>query len=167
MKAGKEHVVPLCDRAVEILTKLRKDCHGVTIFGNGKPLSNMAMSELLKGAAGNGYTVHGFRSSFRDWAGDATHYPRDVIEMALAHVVENKTEAAYRRGNALDKRRALMSDGALIVPLRSRLEVRLWTKPSASGPGEWLRERKGFAKAGESSLGLGPPLQRSRSVTNK
>jgi integrase len=110
MKAGKEHAVPLCDRAVEILTKLRKDCHGVTIFGNGKPLSNMAMSELLKGAAGNGYTVHGFRSSFRDWAGDATHYPRDVIEMALAHVVENKTEAAYRRGNALDKRRALMSE---------------------------------------------------------
>ena len=70
------------------------------------------MSELLKGINGNGYTVHGFRSTFRDWAGDHTPYPRDLIEAALAHTIESKTEAAYRRGDALQKRARLMSDWA-------------------------------------------------------
>ena len=72
----------------------------------------MAMLELLRGMAGNGYTVHGFRSSFSDWARDRTGYARDVIEMALAHTIKDKSEAAYRRGDALDKRRRLMAEWA-------------------------------------------------------
>src|SRR4029077_12805337 len=76
------------------------------------PLSNMAMLQLLRGMAGNGYTVHGFRSSFSDWARDRTAYRRDEIEMALAHAIKDKTEAAYRRGDALDKRRRLMAEWA-------------------------------------------------------
>jgi integrase len=113
MKAGQEHVVPLCDRAVAILTSVRTDnvpTSGGFIFGNGKPLSNMAMSELLKGMSGNGYTVHGFRSAFKDWAMDRTDHPEWLSELALAHTIKNKVEAAYRRGNALDKRRPLMAE---------------------------------------------------------
>jgi integrase len=69
------------------------------------------MLELLRGMTpGTGYTVHGFRSTFSDWARDKTSYPRDVIEMALAHTIKDKSEAAYRRGDALDKRRELMGD---------------------------------------------------------
>ena len=63
----------------------------------GKPLSNMAMLELLRGTAGNGYTVHGFRSTFRDWAGDQTSFDRETIEFALAHKLPDKVEASYRR----------------------------------------------------------------------
>jgi integrase len=102
MKAGKEHRVPLSDRAVEILTGLRND--GGLIF----PLSNMAMLQMLRGTAGNGYVVHGFRSAFRDWCGERTNYPRDIIEFALAHKLPDKVEAAYRRETAVEKRRSLM-----------------------------------------------------------
>ena len=70
----------------------------------------MAMLELLKGMTGNGYTTHGFRSAFSDWARDRTAYPRDVVEQALAHAIKDKTEAAYRRGDALEKRRDLMGE---------------------------------------------------------
>jgi integrase len=73
------------------------------------------MLELLRGMAGNGFTVHGFRSSFSDWARDRTGYARDVIEMALAHTIMDKSEAAYRRGDALDKRRRLMTEWARYV----------------------------------------------------
>jgi integrase len=114
MKAKRDHRVPLSHRAVEILRGLKRD-HGaahVFINGGGRPLSNMAMLELLRGMAGNGYTVHGFRSSFSDWARDRTGYARDVIEMALAHTIKDKSEAAYRRGDALDKRRRLMAEWA-------------------------------------------------------
>jgi len=72
----------------------------------------MAMLQLLRGMVGNGYTVHGFRSCFSDWARDRTAYPRDIIEMALAHSIKDKSEAAYRRGDALDKRRPLMAEWA-------------------------------------------------------
>ncbi len=72
-----------------------------------QPLSNMAMLELLRDMRG-GLTVHGFRSSFRDWAGEGTNFPRELMEAALAHVLGDKTEAAYRRGDALEKRRKLM-----------------------------------------------------------
>ena len=65
----------------------------------------MAMLELLRGMSSNGYSVHGFRSAFRDWAGDRTHYAREVIEHALAHQIKDKAEAAYRRSDALEKRR--------------------------------------------------------------
>jgi integrase len=106
MKAKRDHRVALCKRAVAILKDLpRKGDH---VF----KLSNMAMLQLLRGMIGNGYTVHGFRSAFSDWARDKTNHPRDVVEMALAHTVKDKTEAAYRRGDALDKRRGLMADWA-------------------------------------------------------
>jgi len=104
MKAGKEHRVPLSDRAIAVLSSVPRNGSDM-IF----PLSNMAMLELF---AGNGYTTHGFRSSFRDWAGDHTNYSREVVEQALAHTIQNKVEAAYRRGDALQKRRHLMDDWA-------------------------------------------------------
>ena len=70
------------------------------------------MLDLLQGMSANGYSVHGFRSSFRDWAGDRTHYAREVIEHALAHQIKDKAEAAYRRSDALEKRRRLMEEWA-------------------------------------------------------
>jgi integrase len=110
MKAGKEHQVPLSRRAVALLAALPRERGGYVFPGSKAraPLSNMAMLELLRGMDGNGFTVHGFRSSFRDWAGDRTSFARDVIEFALAHRVKDKAEAAYRRSAALEKRRQLM-----------------------------------------------------------
>jgi integrase len=101
MKAGKEHKVPLCDRAVEILRGLPR--HAEKVF----PLSNMAMLELLRGMS-PGHTVHGFRSTFMDWAHEQTAFPKVVIDRALAHTVSDKVEAAYRRGDLIEKRRRLM-----------------------------------------------------------
>lgn len=74
----------------------------------GKPLSNMAMLAVLKRIGWGGLTAHGFRSSFRDWAAERTNFPSEVAEMALAHVVDDKVEAAYRRGDLFEKRRQLM-----------------------------------------------------------
>ena len=114
MKAGQEHRVPLTDRAIEILKslKLKNSKPGDFVFpgarGVNKPLSNMAMLQCLRGVR-TGVTVHGFRSAFRDWAGDNTSFPREIAESALAHVISNKAEAAYRRSDALEKRRKLMS----------------------------------------------------------
>jgi integrase len=107
MKASREHRVPLSDRALAVLASVPRNGSSLVF-----PLSNMAMLELLKGMNGNGYTVHGFRSSFSDWARDYTSYARDVIEMALAHTIKDKSEAAYRRGDALEKRARLMSEWA-------------------------------------------------------
>lgn len=101
MKAGKEHKVPLCDRAVEILRGLPR--HAEKMF----PLSNMAMLELLRGM-NPGHTVHGFRSTFMDWAHEQTAFPKVVIDLALAHTIGDKVEAAYRRGDLIKKRRKLM-----------------------------------------------------------
>ena len=114
MKAGKEHHVPLSKRALAILEALPRERGGYVFPGSKAktPLSNMAMLELLRGMSSNGYSVHGFRSSFRDWAGDRTHYAREVIEHALAHQIKDKAEAAYRRSNALEKRRRLMEEWA-------------------------------------------------------
>jgi integrase len=113
MKAGKEHRVPLSDRVAAILGELYKArLSGLGFVFPGlrrdQPLSNMAMMAALRRADAD-VTVHGFRSSFRDWAGDRTPFARDVVEAALAHAIENKTEAAYRRSDALDKRRKLMA----------------------------------------------------------
>jgi len=106
MKAKKEHRVPLCDRAMEIV-QVAGD--GLLFPGaGGRPLSNMAMLELVRGMTDGKYTVHGFRSTFRDWAGECTNYPGEVAEMALAHSIKSKTEAAYRRGDLLEKRRKLL-----------------------------------------------------------
>lgn len=114
MKAEKEHRVPLSDRAVAILSALPTE--GDYVFPGakkGKPLSNMAMLEMLRGMAeAKGLTVHGFRSTFRDWAGETTAHPREVIEHALAHQLKDKAEAAYQRGDLLAKRARLMADWA-------------------------------------------------------
>jgi integrase len=110
MKGGKEHQVPLSKRAIAILEDLPRERGGYVFPGARAkaPLSNMAMLELLRGMDGNGSTVHGFRSTFRDWAGDRTNFAREVIEHALAHHIKDKAEASYRRSAALEKRRQLM-----------------------------------------------------------
>jgi integrase len=105
MKSGKEHRVPLSDRAMEILKGLPHK--GSRVF----PLSNMAMLEMMRGMR-PGYVPHGFRSTFRDWAAERTNYANHVVEQALAHVIGNKVEAAYRRGDLFEKRRRLMGDWA-------------------------------------------------------
>jgi integrase len=111
MKARREHRVPLSERAVEIID-LQRHNHKFVFPGArlDSPLSNMAMLEMLRGVVGNGITVHGFRSSFMDWAHETTIYPKEMMDIALAHVVADKVEAAYRRGDMFDKRRQLMTD---------------------------------------------------------
>jgi integrase len=122
MKSRRQHRVPLADRAVSILKALPR--HGDRVF----KLSDRPMLELLRGMR-PGLTVHGFRSSFRDWCKEQTNFPREVAELALAHVVADKSEAAYSRGDALDKRRQLMAawerycskpaaTGATVTPMR-------------------------------------------------
>lgn len=116
MKAAVEHRVPLSDRAIEILTAL--DQKTDYIFPGqaiDKPLSNMAMLALLKRMNRSDLTVHGFRSTFRDWAAETTEYPNELVEMALAHTIRNKAEAAYRRGKMLERRRALMEAWSLFA----------------------------------------------------
>jgi integrase len=111
MKAGREHRVPLSNRAMSILKQLEDPDGGEFVFPGQKPkkpLSNMAMEMVLRRMKIENATVHGFRSSFRDWAGNVTSFPREVTETALAHVIGDKAEQAYRRGDALDKRRTLM-----------------------------------------------------------
>lgn len=115
MKAGKEHRVPLCDRAIAILRMfemLSRDPSTYIFPGirRGKPLSNMAMLAVLPRMGRTDITVHGFRSTFRDWAAEQTSYPSEVAEMALAHTVSDKVEAAYRRGDLFDRRRRLADE---------------------------------------------------------
>jgi integrase len=111
MKSHREHRVPLAERAIAIVREMeaaRTDDHVFPGQRRGRPLSNMSMEMLLRRMKADGVTVHGFRSAFRDWAGDKTTFPREVAEAALAHSIENETEAAYRRSDALEKRRRLM-----------------------------------------------------------
>jgi integrase len=111
MKAGREHRVPLSGGAMVILENLSRSrtCDFVFPSPRGsRPLSHVAMAKVLMRLGVVGATVHGFRSAFRDWAGNETNFPREVAEAALAHVVGDAAEQAYRRGDALEKRRALM-----------------------------------------------------------
>lgn len=131
MKAGKAHVVPLSPRALAVLqeaaTLRAGDAPDTLVFPGGKtgkPMSDMALTMLLRRMDVDA-TAHGFRSSFRDWAAEATNLPREVAEAALAHTLENKVEAAYRRSDFLEKRRKLMdawagfcgSTGGKVVPM--------------------------------------------------
>lgn len=114
MKAGKEHVVPLTDAVIDVLQRARPlyaECSDLIFPGRNvlRPMSDMTLLKILRYAK-LPFTVHGFRSSFRDWAAEQTSYPGEVAEAALAHTVANKVEAAYRRTNYLDKRRNLMRD---------------------------------------------------------
>jgi len=122
MKAGREHRVPLSPRAMAILGNLTKVKTGELVFpgqSRNKPLSNMAMEMVLRRMKVENATVHGFRSSFRDWAGNVSNFPREVTETALAHVIGDKAEQAYRRSDALDKRRKLMDAWAAYCEPRS------------------------------------------------
>lgn len=135
MKAGREHRVPLCDRAVSILKELMKLTKGKFLFAGqsgDKPLSNMAMDMMLRRMKHHDVTVHGFRSSFRDWAGNVSNFPREIVETALAHVIGDKAEQAYRRSDALEKRRKLMEAwAAYCEPREHNNVVRL--NPGAKG----------------------------------
>ena len=109
MKAGKEHRVPLSAAAIKLLKKTPRleGCELIFPGTKGQPLSDMSLAAVLRRMDVDA-VPHGFRSTFRDWAGDRSHYPRELIEAALAHTLESKVEAAYRRGDALEKRRELM-----------------------------------------------------------
>ena len=112
MKAKRTHRVPLVPRAVVILKKVLKVRTGDYVFPGrkaGRPLSNMSMEMILRRMKVTDATMHGFRSSFRDWVGNETNFQREVAEAALAHVVGDAAEQAYRRGDALDKRREMMT----------------------------------------------------------
>src|SRR3984893_8775041 len=110
MKAGREHRVPLSRDAAALLKKVRGSAEGLVFPGDrrGKQLSNMAMLMMLRRMDRADLTAHGFRSTFRDWAAECTNFPAEVAEAALAHVVGDKVEAAYRRGDLFEKRRRLM-----------------------------------------------------------
>lgn len=115
MKAGKEHVVPLSDAALAILTATPENERKGLVFPGakeGKPLSDMTLTAVLKRMDRADLTVHGFRSTFREWAGETTGHPREVIEHALAHQLADKAEASYQRGSLLPKRVRLMTDWA-------------------------------------------------------
>jgi integrase len=133
MKAGREHRVPLSDRACEIVrAMLELNGPGEFLFSGqrqGRPLSDAALSAVLDRMGVANATVHGFRSSFRDWAGNETNFPREIAEHALAHVIGDKAEQAYRRSDALKRRRQLMQawadyvdsgePGGVVVPLQN------------------------------------------------
>lgn len=140
MKAGREHRVPLSDAAIGILEQVRplavmtdgKPDAAAPVFPGARralPMSNMVMLMLLRRMKRDDVTAHGFRSTFSDWAAERTAFPREVVEMALAHTIENRVEAAYRRGDLFEKRRQLMGAWARfcetpaangeVVPLRA------------------------------------------------
>lgn len=138
MKSHRVHRVPLSEHAVRNLRALgietmAPDDFVFTGADGNRPLSNMAMLALLKRMGRKGLTVHGFRSSFRDWAAERTHYSREVCEAALAHVVADATEAAYRRGDLMEKRCLLMAewDRFCWTKRNARAEVITLHRPSA------------------------------------
>jgi integrase len=129
MKAGREHRVPLPPRCIELLEKAKLLAAGSDFVfpgrSNEKPMSNMVLLMTMRRMKSD-YTVHGFRSAFRDWASERTNFAREICEAALAHIVKDKTEAAYRRGDLFEKRRDLMAtwaafvtaNAATVIPLR-------------------------------------------------
>ncbi len=132
MKAGKEHRIPLSDAALTIVDQMAEAPQGEFVFPGQKatrPLNEVALLRALRRIGHDDLTVHGFRSSFRDWAAERTNFPAEVAEMALAHTVGDKVEAAYRRGDLFEKRRQLAEAWAKfcesasipgeVVPLRA------------------------------------------------
>jgi len=164
MKGGREHRVPLSDAAVAVLEKMLECRENDFVFPGDRraQLSNMAMDMLLR-RMGRDVTVHGFRSCFRDWVSECTNFPGEVAEAALAHMVGDKVEAAYRRGDLFDKRRRLMDAWAefcvppqaagsgQVVPLRatgggamSREEAqRQWDREAPADPHAPGNRRRG------------------------
>src|SRR5215470_5257327 len=132
MKAGREHRVPLSDAAVRLPRLQAEKKQSDFVFPGwrtNKPLTGAACLNLLDDMKRPALTVHGFRSTFRDWCAEQTNYPREIAEAALADVISNKAEAAYQRGDLLERRRLLMQawadycarpQSANVVPLRQR-----------------------------------------------
>jgi integrase len=116
MKGAREHRVPLAESALAILAPLAKlrDGSGLVFHGqrHGTPMSDMTLTAVLRRMGRGDLTAHGFRSTFRDWAAETTAHPNHVVELALAHAIGNAVEAAYRRGDLLEKRTVLMADWA-------------------------------------------------------
>jgi integrase len=118
MKADKEHRVPLSAAAIELLRGLWTEANNDSMFigqQTGRGLGDRALAEVLARMGRTNITVHGFRSSFRDWAAEVSHYPNHVVEMALAHAIGNAVERAYRRGDLFEKRRQLMAEWARFI----------------------------------------------------
>jgi integrase len=139
MKAGKEHVIPLSSAAVAVLRKMEACRMGKLVFPGvkeGKPCSDMTLTAVLRRMKRGDLTAHGFRSTFRDWAAEATAYPAEMAEMALAHTIGDKTERAYRRGDLFQKRVRMMNDWArwCAKPLESGEVVPLRAKRSTTAP---------------------------------
>jgi integrase len=136
MKSGREHRVPLASRSIEILREMQTKRTGDFVFPGRRPGAKLTPNALLvkmkEGLGITGLTVHGFRSTFRDWCGESTNFPSEVAEMALAHVVSDETERAYRRGDLLAKRfqlaeawsqfcgRPSVKGGSKVVPIRTK-----------------------------------------------
>jgi integrase len=146
MKAERAHRVPLAGPAVSILRPLAeaKDGSGLVFFGlkRNTPLSDMTLTAVLRRMGRGDLTAHGFRSTFRDWAAETTAHPNHVVELALAHAIGDKVEAAYRRGDLFEKRAALMADwGAFLArPAGKVLHGKFGPRkaPGAAGPPEAL-----------------------------
>jgi integrase len=112
MKAKREHRAALNDQAIALLKNTPEDARTGLVFPapRGGKLSDMTLTAVLRRMGRSDITAHGFRSTFRDWCSERTNYPRDVAEMALAHTIGDKVEAAYRRGDLFEKRRRLMRE---------------------------------------------------------
>lgn len=143
MKAGREHRVPLCEAALIVLREMRKLGSQPEAFvfpgsRKGKPLSNMAMAMLLSRMGRDDLTVHGFRSTFRQWCAEHTNVPRELAEAALAHTLKDKVEAAYQRGDLMEKRRRLMADWAAFcagpAPQGEAVLLRMTTDSAVNTP---------------------------------
>jgi integrase len=118
MKSGKEHRVPLVDQVVELLEAMKKQSINEFVFSgsrDGKQLHDASLGKALVAAGGGDFTVHGMRSTFRDYATEVAHAPREIAEAALAHAVGDVVERSYARSDALERRRALMQQWADFV----------------------------------------------------
>lgn len=132
MKAGKEHRVPLSELAVRLLREMPAIEGNHYVFPGARPkrpLSNMAMLQMLRGMRpDDGFTVHGFRSAFRDWITETTLHPDAIAEQALAHTIDNKVERAYRRGDAFERRRDLMAQWSDYLTIDGAVYAERWTR---------------------------------------
>ena len=158
--------MPLSSRCVEILRRAKDLRDGDYVFPGlrvGNPLSHLSMLTAVRRLHSQA-TVHGFRSAFRDWASEQTNFPRDVCEMALAHRIPDKTEAAYRRGDLLEKRRELMAAWAMFALAKPAANVvpigRRRVRPRATRCLTFNPHRRGWATA-RTPAATGPPRRPS------
>ena len=138
MKNNKEHVVPLTTKMIHILTelkKLNKDSIYIFEISKNKPISNNTMRIALQKRLNVDATIHGMRSSFKDWASEKTNFNNEVSEMALAHSIGNKVEASYRRGNLLQKRKALMNEWEHFL---YKKDIKIFTIKTSRRPNQFL-----------------------------